>query len=204
MIINNSINKPNWSQLKNLNEPLATCNVTACINAAQAAGYDVMSARKGLADRPADDLYLFIKKDQDCINLWHKNDPKETIPINRWLAPLALGLNKWLNAPVHFNMVQWDRMRDCIADGGACVVSGRYPVVGHAIDHITALVGMDYDSASGVVKEWIMDDSYGDYRTEYEVKMGDNIPLPHAIFMSYLKEQNINEKRCIFVPKKGA
>lgn len=205
MVVNNSVGKDNWTQLKNVNEPLATCNVTACVNAVQASGWDVMAMRKGLADRPADDLYLFIKADKDCKRLWEAYDPKGTIPINQWMAPLALGLAKWLghHAAASFKMARWEEMFDCIVNGGSCVVSGHYQTAnGKAIDHITALVGLDYDQEKMTVNSWIMDDSYGDYRTGYDIKFGDNIKMAHADMLFLLKEQRINSKRCILVPKK--
>lgn len=205
MIINNSAGKANWTQLKNVNEPFATCNVAACINASQAAGWDVMGLRKGLADRPADDLYLFIKADKDCNRLWESYDSKGQIPINQWMSPLALGLSKWLGhyASASFKMARWEEMFSCIVDGGACVVSGHYKTTsGKDIDHITALVGVDYDPVKMTVNSWIMDDSYGDYRTGYDVKFGDNIVMAHADMLNLLKEQRINSKRCILVPRK--
>ncbi len=204
MIINNSANKDNWTQLKNLNEPFATCNVTACINAAQSSGWDVMAARKGLAERPADDLLLYIRTDQNCINLWKSYDPNGKIPINQWMAPLALGLAKWLGVyyAASFKMCKWEEMRDCIIDGGACVVSGHYATKKNAIDHITVLVGVDYDETTQEVKNWIMDDSYGDYHTLYESHNGDNIIMSHSDMLTLLKEMGYNSKRCILVPKK--
>jgi hypothetical protein len=205
MIINNSHDLPNWSQLKNLNEPFATCNVTACINASQAAGWDVMASRKGCADRPADDLFLFIRQSPECIALWHETDPHETIPINQWLTPLALGLSQWLEHPgITFSMTKWEDMRDHIITGGTCVISGRYPTKKNPIDHITALVGIEYSPATGVVDNWIVDDSYGDFRTLYESKVGNDIPMTHYQFMTYAKTQQSNSKRCIYIPKKGA
>jgi hypothetical protein len=204
MIVNNSVGKDNWTQLKNVNEPLATCNVTACINAAQAAGWDVMALRRSLSPRPADDLFMFIRLDQDCNRLWKSYDPDGKIPINQWMAPLALGLAKWLGKhdSASFRMAKWEEMRDCIIAGGSCVVSGHYKTTDKDIDHITALVGIDYDPATMVVNSWIMDDSYGDYRTGYEVKYGDNITMAHADLLYLLKEQKINSKRCVLVPKK--
>lgn len=203
MIVNNSALKPNWTQLNNKYEPLSTCNVTACINASQAAGHDVETLRKGLAERPADDLLLFIQKNDNCNQLWKELDPKSTIPINQWMPVLALGLGLWLGNChyAYFEMTGSDKMRDCIIGGGACVISGRYETKKGYIDHITALVGVDYNEDK-TVNSWIMDDSYGDYRTKYESRMGDNIVMSNIDFMALTKEQKSLKKRCIFVPKK--
>lgn len=203
MIINNSAGKANWSQLKNKVEPLSTCNVTACINAAQSAGYDVESRKRGFADRPSDDLLLFIRSNKQCNDLWLQLDADKYIPINQWMAVLALGLGLWLGDSklATFRMTSWEPMRDCIIAGGACVISGRYKTMANPIDHISAVVGIEHDGEN--VLNWIVDDSYGDYRTKYVSKMGDNIIMPHADFMEYTKEQRKNSKRCIFVPKKG-
>jgi len=175
VIINNSAGKANWTQLKNTVEPLSTCNVTACINAAQAAGHDVMARRRGFADRPADDLLLFIRSNKQCLDLWLTLDPEKSIPINQWMAVLALGLGLWLGDSKYasFRMSAWEPMRDCVVSGGACVISGRYKTMANPIDHISAIVGLEYDGEN--VINWIIDDSYGDYRTKYVSKMGDNI-----------------------------
>ena len=215
IVVNNSANKPNWTQLKDRVEPLASCNVCACVNAAQAAGYDVMAARKMGEERPGDDLLEFIRSDPDCLQLWAVLDPGKSNPANQWMPVLALGCARWLGLPNAFKfdnnsnpliMAQW------IIAGGACVVSGHYPAIRNdgspsVIDHITALVGLGYIDmgAAGIaVQYWIMDDSYGDYRTKYMTKFGDNINMPKADFDTYLKEVGSVTKRCIFIPKKGA
>jgi hypothetical protein len=209
--INNSKYKPNWTQLKDRIEPLSSCNVSACINAAQAAGYDVMTTIKMGEPRPADDLMLFIRSDPPCIAMWEALDPQKCFPPNQWLAILALGAARWLglSAPFNFsNNATAKNMAQCIIDGGACVVSGHYRAVNldgnsKVIDHITALVGVGYDNP-GKMNYWIMDDSYGDYRTQYISKMGDNVVMPQIDFDTYLKEICSITKRCIFIPKKGA
>jgi hypothetical protein len=205
LIVNNSVLKPNWTQLNNKYEPLSTCNVTACINAAQSAGYDVEGLRRGLAERPADDLLLFIQKNELCNQLWIQLDPKKTIPINQWIAVLALGLSLWIgkDKSAWFEMTTSDKMRDCILNGGACVISGRYETKKGYIDHITAMVGIDVNDDK-TINSWIMDDSYGDYRTKYESKLGDNIVMSNIDFIALVKEQKNAKKRCIFVPKMGA
>lgn len=94
--VNNSTGFPNWSQIKNRYELLASCNVAACVNGAQSAGWGVMVARCMGEERPADDLYKFIHADGACLSLWRSLDPDEAYPPNQWLPVLALGLGRWL------------------------------------------------------------------------------------------------------------
>jgi hypothetical protein len=100
-------------------------------------------------------------------------------------------------------------MAQAIIAGGACIVSGHYPATKengdtYNIDHITALVGLTYYNELPVrVESWIMDDSYGDYRTRYTSRMGNDIEMPKKDFELRLKAQGSKTKRCIFVPKKG-
>jgi hypothetical protein len=216
ILVNNSVGKPNWTQLKDRIEPLASCNVAAFINAAQASGEDVMAARKMGEERPADDLMSFIRADPDCLALYATKPAadRKKYPPNQYMDILALGGAKWLGYSKAFKfdnnanpliMSQW------IIAGGNLIVSGRYPVI-HAdgsagfIDHITALVGLGYINEGGgrlVVQFWLMDDSYGDHRTKYTTRLGDNIVMSQKDFDDYLKENGSTTKRCIFVPKKG-
>lgn len=199
--INRSENKDNWSQIKNLNEPFSTCNVTACINAAQSCGYDVMSLRKSSDPnkRPSDDLYEFIKNDADVQNFYKK--VKSSYPPNQIMSVLSYALGKWLG---NADKVKWtpyahiNVIGEHIIKNGCAIVHGKYPAKKSDIDHINAIVGCQYgiiyDGLGKISRydfiSFIIDDSYGDYRTKYESRYGNDIIMPMADVEKYLKDVN--------------
>jgi hypothetical protein len=65
MRINHSDGYPNWSQLKNFDEPYSTCNVTSAINAAKFAGLNnpISAIRANVKTNLAGNLTLAIKTD---------------------------------------------------------------------------------------------------------------------------------------------
>lgn len=147
LTINRSEGRANWSQLKNLDEPLSTCNVTACINAAQACGCDVMALRKSSDPnkRPSDDLYEFMQSDARVQGFYARNTDKSA-PPNQFMEVLAYALGLWLGEP---DKVQWHAALPLkmiamhIIKVGCAVVHGHYPTLTNDIDHITAFVGMN-------------------------------------------------------------
>jgi hypothetical protein len=192
MTINRSAGKPNWSQRKNAHEPLSTCNVTACINAAQSCNYDVMACRRSTDPnkRPSDDFYEFIHSDPDVQNFYRSLGVSN--PPNQIMEVLAYALGQWLRAP---GKVTWHSGMDITVIGrwvrfhGCAVVHGRYPCkhgdgsIGK-IEHITALVGLNW---STYIDSFIMDDSYGDYRLQYAAGIGDDIIMSMADAQALLK-----------------
>lgn len=187
LTINRSNGKDNWSQLKNLDEPLSTCNVTACINALQSCGYDIMALRKSTNPnkRPSDDLYEFMQSDSRVQGFYARNTDK-ALPPNQYMEVLAYAVGLWIGDP---SKVEWHSalpikmIATHIIKSGCAVVHGHYPTTTHDIDHITAFVGMNYgityDQTGAIDKIDIVsiidDDSYGDPWSKYQVKMGNDI-----------------------------
>lgn len=219
MIVNHSTGFPNWSQLKNYQEPYSTCNVTSCISAAQCAGFDIMALRRSSdpEKRPADDLYNFLHTDDDCLALRHKLchqaglDPN--YPPNELMEVLALGLGKWLKAPqsveIHFGLPIKMIMQHVI-QGGTGILHGHYPTQSKDIDHMNAIVGLDFDggynpdgTAKFTLNAFIIDDPYGDYRKLYALHMGDDIRMPVEDVNKYIKEcGNSRNKDIILVHRR--
>ena len=190
MTKNRSLGFDNWSQIKNLNEPFATCNVSSIINAAQSALWPVMELRKSNDPnkRPADDLYEFMRDDPH-VQSFYKRYTDQKLPPNQYMEVLSYAAGLWLGSP---QSVEWQSglpvrlIGAHIINSGCAVVHGHYPTLTHDIDHINALVGVSW-TADGTVYEFIVDDSWGDYRTKYESRFGDNIVMPVMDAAEYLK-----------------
>jgi hypothetical protein len=211
--VNHSLKYPNWSQIKNKNVPLSSCNVTACINAAQSAGHDVLALRKNKELRPADDFYEYLLQHEKANKLHKKLDPKGSAPINQWMLCLAVGLSDYLGVKCEFiGAYKLDKMLEWIIQGGTIVTSGRFDKKGGGyIDHIVAIVGSRWYptyTKDGKIFDYglsafIIDDSWGDYRTGYDNKFGDNIIMLFDDIRKFLKELNSpNAKRALLIPRK--
>lgn len=205
MVINNSDGFPNWTQLNNADEPLSTCNVTSAINAAQCCGFDVEKLRRSpdTNKRPADDLYEFINADSECLAMRDKIAP--SVPPNQLMAVLAFGLGKWLMSP---NSVEWHYglpltlIMNHVINGGCGILHGHYPTQTHDIDHMNALVGIDYNDQT--LNAFIIDDPYGDYRKLYTNHMGNDIVMPLSDILKYIKDiGDIHNKDIILIHKAG-
>jgi len=205
--MNNSIGFPNWSQLKNYDEPYSTCNVTSAINAAQCSGFDIMGLRKSIDPdkRPADDLYEFLHSDNECLAMRDKLAKQAGLapnyPPNELMEVLAFGLGKWLNSPksveIHFGYPLSLIMQHIIG-GGNGVLHGHYPTQNKDINHINAVVGCSYDG-TGLVN-FIIDDPYGDYRKLYANHMGNDIIMPLCDIVKYIKNvDDVHNKDIILI-----
>ena len=189
MTVNHSDGFPNWSQLNNIDEPLSTCNVTSCINAAQCSGFDIEELRRSTDPnkRPADDLYEFINSDSECLTM--RDNILPGTPPNQLMAVLAFGLGKWLKSP---QSVEWHSslpltlILQHIISGGCGILHGHYPTATHDIDHMNALVGVDYTGTT--INSFVIDDPYGDYRKLYTIHAGNDIIMPIGDIVKYIKE----------------
>lgn len=185
-IKNNSEGKPYFSQRNNKIKPASSCNVTSIINALSAAGWPVEDmVPEGV--QPEDALMRYIMTDAGCDKKWRSLDPEGKIPPNEWHAVLAYGANRWLSglgysgSPVQFREnVSADEIKSVIQNGGAAVVSGAFPSVDGVLNHVVAIVGYSGD-------DFIIDDSWGDYRDKYVTVKGNDIPLKRADFVRLLK-----------------
>ena len=201
-LINNSFPDGYFSQRNNGRNPYAACNVTAMVDAAVAARWPLPDANPGEDPQPEDRLMLFIESDAQCRQLWRSLDPNGEIPPNQWMAVLALGLNRWLGqvAAQFSDSVEIQRMIGELAQGGTCVVCGMFP---RTSGHVVAVVGVALDDSIQPV-HWIIDDPYGDYRTNYESEKGDDVEMPHADFLSILNTRGAHRKWCHMIRPYGA
>jgi hypothetical protein len=217
-VINNSLGKPNFSQRLNPDDPSTawnetneTCNVTAAVTAMVTAGWDLAKLNKGLHARSAMDLLFFIRTNEQCVSLYEWIDPRHTNPMNEWMDVLAIGIQEYLGLPaVHLVFACPKRMiHDHVKEGGGVVVHGDFVFTranGTKLrsGHYESLAGIHLDDA-GDITHWIMDDPWGDPRTEFTSKMGDNIVLTMSQVDAMIKPcLAFNGKDVIFIPKATA
>jgi hypothetical protein len=188
-----------YSQRNNAIDPMSSCNVTAMVDAIEAAGWVLPFGGPEEPKQPEDRLHRFIDTDAECQRLWRSVDPRGTIPAVQWMAVLALGANRWMGTVLD----QWVesahpvRMLMHLADGGTCVVVGQFP---GTQGHVVALVGVAYDEADpSHPRYWIIDDPWGDYHTGYSNQRGAGVEMPASDFREILRPCGEFAKWCHFI-----
>lgn len=212
MTQNNSKNKPYYTQRNNALKPNGACNVTAMISALSAAGWDVDRLATEQYPQPEDALMHFILSDWRVDAYWKKVDPLGRYAPNEWHPVLAFGTNLYLRErglikKTDADAVEWGEWRsksqivNAIKDGGAAVLSGLFVAEGkNTIGHVVACVGYRVDD-EGNLTHFILDDSWGDYRTEYRNQKGNDIEMPIEDFNSKIRHCGADNKMAHLVRK---
>ena len=197
MTKNNSEGKPYYTQRNNKLKPNGACNVTAKIAALVAAGYAVGALATEQYPQPEDALMHFILSDKRVDAYWRRIDPIGRCAPNEWHPVLAYGTNLFLrergvvgNDTVPVAWSEQHTVREIvqvIEGGGAAVLSGVFLAEGkQTIGHVVAAVGFKTDE-NGRLTQFIIDDSWGDYRTEYKNRNGNDIEMPLEDFQTKIR-----------------
>ena len=211
MTVNNSAGKPYYTQRNNQLKPGGACNVTAMIAALLAAGYAVEQLATEKFRQPEDALMDFILHDERTLALWKVLDPSGHNAPNEWHPVLALGTNLFLRerglVGKCVDAVEWGEWRsksqitETIKNGGAAVLSGLFPAGGRkTIGHVVACVGFKEDD-EGNLTHFIIDDSWGDYRTEYADHNGNNVEMSLEDFNSKIRHCGADNKMAHLIKK---
>lgn len=211
---NNSENKPYYTQRNNKLKPNGACNVTSMIAALSAAGWEVEKLATEDYPQPEDALMHFILADSRVDSFWRKLDSAGHYAPNEWHPVLAYGTNLYMREcgllGEKETAVEWGENRTLadiqhvISEGGAAVLSGVFVAEGKkTIGHVVACVGIKSD-ADGNFTHFIIDDSWGDYRTEYRNQNGNDIEMPVADFKAIIRHCNQDMKMAHIVRKAGS
>ncbi|GHU65136.1 hypothetical protein FACS189447_03540 [Spirochaetia bacterium] len=202
-IVNNSDNKPWYTQRNNVLSPGSSCNVTSMVSGLVSAGWPLPG---GKYKQDEDNLLDFIRSNPNVQRRWDVLDPKHITPPNQIHELLCLGTNLWLasmNGPpivLKWTLTLQDIVK-AIDEGGAVVMSGRFQdVKSGAIGHIIPFVGYQA-TEDGEITHLIMDDPWGDYETEYRVQSGDDVFMPVGDWLRQIREQNKTYKFGHVIPK---
>ena len=211
---NNSENKPYYTQRNNKLKPEGACNVTSMVAALSAAGWDVEKLATKDYPQPEDALMHFILADMRVDRFWRGLDRTGQYPPNEWHPVLAYGTNLYMREcgliSTNEAAVEWSEKRKisdikmAIVNGGAAILSGVFTAEGKkTIGHVVACVGYKSDD-NGNITHFILDDSWGDYRTEYSSHNGNDIEMPVSDFMLKIRNCNSDVKMAHIVRKAGS
>lgn len=199
MTKNNSKNKDYFTQRNNELKPNGACNVTSMINALNAASWPVAQLANERFSQPEDALMNFILTDRQVQELWRKKDPKGLYPPNEWHEVLCHATNLFLEERklIHDGRtaVEWGERRSVsdlvrtLDSGGSAVLRGLFKYNEKDIGHVVCLVGYEKDSC-GQIRNWIIDDPFGDYRTGYKGLNGNDIAMPMDDFQRMIRPEN--------------
>ena len=211
---NNSENKPYYTQRNNKLKPNGACNVTSMIAALSAAGWDVDKLATKEYPQPEDALMHFILADKVVDSYWRKIDPAGRYAPNEWHPVLAYGTNRYMRQCgllcIEETAVEWreDRklevVQETLKNGGSAVLSGIFTAEGKkTIGHVVACVGFKTDDA-GKITHFILDDSWGNYHTEYSDHNGNDVEMPLEDFKTMIRHCNMDVKMAHLIRKAGA
>ena len=202
--VDNGAGKPFRSQRDNKEKPASACNVTSVIIALCAAGWPVDTFAPS-GQQPEDVLMRFIYTDPATLKRWNQIDPKGNIPPNQWHAVLAYGTGRFLAAFGLDSTAVTFREAVCVEEivaaidaGGAVVLSGQFQQNGRPLHHIVAAVGYGKDE-SGFY--FIIDDPWGNHKTDYKDHYGKGVRLPLADFNRIMKPLSASKKWAHIVKK---
>ena len=202
--IDKSLGKPWRSQRDNTWKPHGACNVTSYLMAADQAGIECPGDE--------DDFMAFMNRPRWYVELrerfpWaYETVGKDKIhyiyPPEQIHDLLAEGFRQWTNGAGFAEFTTCASRRELMIDilsGSGVVLSGKFPYKGgRSINHIVSLAGFETlqsdveEVAYGTidpsrVTAWIIDDPYGDCRTEYGSQDGNGVKLEPSLFDRYIK-----------------
>lgn len=209
--INRSRDSDYHTQRNNRRYPHAACNVTAYVMAAKQAGIQIAHPE----DVQPEDFFMQYLRTEDFYRRIRGRYPWafETLAdgsVRYFYQPneihelLAEGFNELAGRTVARFTTEATRadLALAILDGAGVVVSGSFPYRGGYLNHVVSLAGFrtnqrnlagDLDPAE--IAQWIIDDPYGDFHTDYHDHRGNNVTITVSEWREILKpRRRLNHK----------
>lgn len=172
---------PYHSQRNNEVIPFSSCNSTSMIMALKQAGYDCNFGE----GQPEDILTTLLLTEKywqmmDSLNPRLRGQDYRPNEIHGCLSAAA---NELLgDSIVKFSTTTpINKIKDCLVDGGGAVLSGRFKLSnGKTLNHIVSLAGFGSNG-------YIIDDPFGNWKTDYIDHRGNDIMLTNDEFLTVFK-----------------
>lgn len=223
---NVSSNLPNYSQRNNeyideiTNKKIACnmCNVTSYCMAYSYTGGAFPPIGSSKYSQEEDRFLEFLRNSKDVLNYYKnlnlayynswKNNEKDCYPPEQIHDVLNYAFNLWVgwkSATFIPNASIDSMIKEIITNNKPMVVSGKFG----KLNHIVVLTGVvvDKEAINNInsvnllkfVKSFIIDDPYGDFRTEYSSYKGNDVRMTSEQFLSIFKPvDNRLNKMCHF------
>ena len=199
MVFNYSKDNAYHTQINNRRLPLSTCNTTSMIMALKQAGVRPPGPLKGV--QPEDYLTDFLRSPESYRKMkemtpwfFDRKTGKAILPPNEVHQMLEWGVNTLLNKQVdRFSTgVSIETIIAHLIKGGGVVLSGEFRLKNRNLHHIVSLAGFVTDENEDVT-HFIIDDPYGNFRTDYQDQHGNNIKITRDEFMVIFKPTGDDE-----------
>lgn len=180
-MINYSKNIPYHTQRNNQKIPHSTCNTTSMIMALKQAGHSCFFGE----GQPEDILteLLLTEKYWNMMDKLNPNYRKDGYRPNEIHDCLCAATNEIIGKTVDYFSTETLvlRIKNHLSDGGGVVLSGKFSLSnGKVLNHIVSLAGYGEDG-------FIIDDPYGNFRTDYKDHKGNDIFITNDEFFTIFK-----------------
>ncbi len=202
MIFNYSKDSDYHTQLNNRRLPLSTCNTTSMIMALKQAGAEPPFPLKGEDDiQPEDYLTDFLRSPESYRKMkeltpwfFDRVSGKATVAPNEVHQMLEWGVNTLRRKKVDkFSTgVSIETIIAHLIKGGGVVLSGEFRLKNRNLHHIVSLAGFVTDENEDIT-HFIIDDPYGNFRTDYQDQRGNNIRITRDEFIVIFKPTGNNK-----------
>ena len=201
MVYNFSKDSEYHTQVNNKSFPNGSCNTTSMIMAVKQAGHSIDFAAEG--EQPEDALTEFIMFSEEAHQkarvlapgVWdfEKSEPKK--PLNEIHVMLEWGINHLMEKQVDIftTELEVEIMIRKINEGCGIILSGEIPFYDRTIGHMVSLAGfvtIDDDKQPSIrnISHFIIDDPFGNFRTNYKDTRGNNIKITVEEFTRFFKD----------------
>jgi len=188
MIFNRSRDSQYRSQRKTKTRPASACNVTVAAMACMMTGNEINSPEGVMPE----DYLMSLLETEEAWNLLNSIFPGSV--INPWNTShcIAWAVNKGTGKRVcRVEKVTLEEIIHHLVSGGAAGVGGKFTKSGHfvciaGVESDQDITGIEspLDIKTSLIKNIILDDPWGDYRTGYQNRDGNNVSLPVKDFIN--------------------
>lgn len=195
-MINYSKDSEYHTQVNNKVFPHSTCNTTSMIMALKQAGYECDFSN---TEQPEDVLTKLLQTEKYWLMMDRLNSDlrKQDYRPNEIHACLREATNEIIGKQVDYFSVEVPvlRIKQHLTSGGGVVLSGRFRLSdGTVLNHIVSLAGYGDDC-------FIIDDPYGNFRTDYKDRRGNNIVITEDEFFTIFKGSELYKWAHLIQPR---
>lgn len=213
-IFNYSKNSDYHTQRNNKLIPFSSCNTTSMVMAMKQA--NVKMFHHEYHEQEEDALTDFLLSEESYEKMktlapWaHDRNGEAIYPPNQVHAMLEWAVNHLTNSKIvrFTTSATFTQIIAHIMKGGGIVLSGQFPLGDRYLGHIVSLAGHMTDQNditpehidTRKISHVIIDDPYGDYRTEYADHRGNDVIMPVNEFKDIFNERgSMTQKWAHFV-----
>ncbi|MDC7225203.1 MAG: hypothetical protein PQJ61_00400 [Spirochaetales bacterium] len=208
MVYNFSKDSEYHTQINNERFPNGSCNTTSMIMAVKQAGHKTDFTNED--EQPEDVLtellvfseLAYSKAREIAPGVWNEKQGLPRIPLNEVHVMLEWGINYLMKKEVDMFVmgVKIEYIIQKLYEGCGIMMSGEIPFRNMTIGHMVSIAGyitIDDEKEPSIdnVSHFIMDDPFGNFRTDYRDTRGNNIKITVDEFIRFFKDTKSRTKK---------